>query len=122
MEECIGKILEFAIRRREINISELSRSMNVSRRTVYNWFERRALNKNIMLAVGKIIEHDFSTELGDDFNDEYQQTTDLEKEYPKLSETFLSETNETHYWMQKYIQLLEAYNQLLENVNSSQNC
>lgn len=122
MEECIGKILEFAIRRREINISELSRSMNVSRRTVYNWFERRALNKNIMLAVGKIIEHDFSTELGDDFNDEHQQTTDLEKEYPKLSETFLSETNETHYWMQKYIQLLEEYNQLLENVNSSQNC
>ncbi|WP_449436902.1 hypothetical protein [Pedobacter steynii] len=48
MELCAGEILERAVLRQEISISELSKRMNVSKRTLYNWFGQRTLDKRVL--------------------------------------------------------------------------
>lgn len=116
METYVGKILERAVRRQEISISELCRKLNISRRTLYNWFERQTLNPVIVSNVGRVIGHDFAKELGDDFNRDNHQAFNGYLKYPQLSENYVSTQEEEHYWMQKYIQLLEDYNQLLQKV------
>lgn len=116
MEEYVGRIIERAIRRQDVSISELSRRMNVSRRTLYNCFERRTLDKNFVCSIGTIIGYDFTKELGVDFNNENHQAENVCQVYPALSENELEDQKETDYWMQKYIQLLEKYNQLLQKV------
>lgn len=118
MEEHIGSIIEHAIRRQGINISGLSREMNVSRRTLYNWFECAALDKRLVATVGKIIGYDFTAELGADFDSNNHQVDELKNLSTLFSEAKLSENNEAHYWMQKCIRLLEEYNQLVERVKT----
>ncbi|ATP55574.1 hypothetical protein CPT03_03390 [Pedobacter ginsengisoli] len=115
MEVYVGEILERAVRRQEISISEVSRRMKVSRRTLYNWFEQRTLDKSLLSAVGRIINHDFSKELGEDLSFSDDQPGKVDKTHLKLSDPSLPEEH-VHYWMRKYIVLLEEYNQLTDKI------
>ena len=112
MELCAGEILERAVLRQEISISELSKRMNVSKRTLYNWFGQRTLDKRVLWAVGIIIRHDFIEEFGADFSGRNQPATERNEWHSKELVTSISEEL-TQYWMRKYINLLEEYNQLV---------
>lgn len=105
-----GQIVELAIRRNSINISEISRRMNVNRRSVYNWFSRDSLKIETICEIGYIINYDFSQ----DFPNEFA------KEGYAISEKIINErnfvadpVNSVHFWMNKYITLLEAHNEML---------
>lgn len=117
MEVNVGEILERAVRRQDMSICEVSRRMNISRRTLYNWFEQRTLDKSLLFAVGRIINHDFSEELGEDFSFGDCQPIEVDKTYLKLSAASLLE-EQMHFWMRKYIVLLEEYNQLSDKIQS----
>ncbi|TCD10179.1 XRE family transcriptional regulator [Pedobacter frigidisoli] len=104
-----GEVLERLIRRDRMGISELSRKLNVSRRTIYNWFGQDRLNKVVIWQVCKILGQDLSTAFPDvflEYNPE-QSVSSLEQDQNT------TDPSSVYFWMNKYIQLLEKYNEIL---------
>lgn len=119
----VGNILEQVLRMERIGISELSRKLKVSRRTIYNWFEQENLNLQIILEVGEIIGHDFRAELPENLINNNRHL--LSAEDTSLVKSVDVDNNSVYFWMNKYISLLEKYNDLLnlisENSSTSSN-
>ena len=104
MEEHRGKILETAIREKGYSFSAAAKRMKVSRRTLYNYFD------DPDLAWQKIIDFDKTLVLG-----LTSKFTEMSK-YTLLQSSDISTVNEndSDYWKNKYIALLERYTKLLE--------
>jgi len=107
-----GQVVERIIRRKGYSISELARLTNVNRRSVYNWFNQKHLKSEIIFRIGNVINHDFSTE----FPSLYPKD-ELNKHYHFMNDD--ADQSTTTYWKDKYIDLLEKYNQLLLDFMSS---
>jgi AcrR family transcriptional regulator len=112
MDVYVGKILERAIRRQKVSISEVSKRMGVSRRTLYNWFGQATLDKDILCAVGVIIKHDFTEDFGADYSIGNPQNTGSDQGHHRQSETYASK-EQMDYWIREYIILLNEYNKLI---------
>lgn len=113
----VGHVLEQAVRMERIGISELSRKLNVSRRTIYNWFKQEDLNPNIILKVGDVIRHDFTAELPETFIRNHKHI--LETENPSILNEVAADNNSVYFWMNKYVALLEKYNEMLNRISES---
>ncbi|MGN0002926.1 MAG: hypothetical protein ACI35V_05780 [Sphingobacterium composti] len=113
----LGSILEQVIRMERIGISELSRKLKVSRRTIYNWFEQENLNIQIILEVGNLIGYDFSNDLPQSVLNNHRHF--LRDEEKPLSSDLEDDTNSVYFWMNKYVTLLEKYNELLNKTSTS---
>lgn len=90
-----GQIVKEAVKSSGINISELSRKLNICRKTVYNIFEKEMVSLEYLKMIGFILNFDFS------------------KKIPELQNDSLLIENDM-LWKDKYISLLEEYNQLLK--------
>lgn len=104
-----GEILERLVRRNRMGISELSRKLNVSRRTIYNWFGQDRLNQEIIWQIGQSLGQNLSVSFPDVFpksNPEAERPAKTGSERP-------GDSNSVYFWMNKYIHLLEKYNSLL---------
>jgi len=114
-----GEIVEHAVRRQNVNISELSRRMKVNRRTLYNWFQQKSLNADVIYGIGEVINYDFSK----DFNQELETSKLKSKERGLNSKTNkeYGSQESVYYWMEKYISLLEDYKKLLQNSSYESN-
>jgi plasmid maintenance system antidote protein VapI len=113
MEQEAGTIVEKIVRRSGISIAELARRIHVDRRSIYYWFKQDNLNPDIIYRIGKALNHDFSSEipsLANSFNLD-AHTKDAKRITP-------DESNNVLYWKNKYIALLEKYNELLVSINS----
>lgn len=113
MELHHGQIIERVIRRNGYSISELARLTKVNRRSVYNWFNQKRLKPELIYRIGCVLNYDFSNELPDLFSKEdfnrFSHSHEVGSEAGKSGEP-----SEDHlYWKDKYIDLLERYNQLL---------
>jgi hypothetical protein len=109
----VGQVLERVVRRDRMGISELSRKLNVSRRTIYNWFDQKSLNPEIIWKVGTVIGHDFSVELPETFSKNH-----LNEAFDAHTEDYSKgDANSVYFWMNKYIKLLEKYNEILSHTN-----
>ncbi|WP_158828634.1 helix-turn-helix domain-containing protein [Mucilaginibacter lacusdianchii] len=115
MEQHYGQIVEKVIRRNGYSLTELARLTNVNRRSVYNWFNQRRLKKEIIYRIGCALKHDFSVEFPNLFSSS-------EFKYFKNNIVLLNSNEEEElkemsddYWKDKYIALLEKYNNLLLN-------
>jgi transcriptional regulator with XRE-family HTH domain len=109
MELHTGAIVERVVRRSGVSITELARRTHVNRRSVYNWFNQKRLKLDIICKIGCVLGHDFSIEFPNFFpKDEFTQMKRLmeTREEAENSET-------VYFWMNKYIALLEKYNELL---------
>lgn len=115
----LGNILEQAIRMERIGISELSRKLKVSRRTIYNWFEQENLNIQIILKVGDVIGHDFSVELPENLLRSHRRLLNIDN--TSLENKDEVENNSVYFWMNKYVSLLEKYNDLLSLIADKSN-
>ncbi|MDP9080727.1 MAG: helix-turn-helix domain-containing protein [Bacteroidota bacterium] len=109
----MGEVLERIVRRDRMGISELARRLNVSRRTMYNWFETERISVEIIRRIGFVIGHDFSVE----FPDEFAKKSDFVD-----GESFIDVPNAieqpatvVYYWMDRYIKLLEKFNAALSH-------
>jgi|SRR6476661_11109705 len=113
MELHTGEIVERVVRRNGVSISELARRMNVNRRSVYNWFQQKTLKLDLICKIGYVLGHDFSVEFPDAFGEKgfaiMEHLVDSMDENHESGEYPQS----IHYWMNKYITLLEKYNELL---------
>lgn len=112
MEKHYGEVIERTIRRNGYSISELARLMKVNRRSIYNWFSQAKFKTEIIFKIGCALKHDFSKEFPELFSSE-----EFEKGFDsgKLIniEFFSEERQKINYWKDKYIHLLEDYNQIL---------
>lgn len=106
-----GQIVEKVVKTGKLSISEVSRKLNVSRRTLYNWFQTRDLSFDTIEKIGIVINHDFSEEFPGIFplnksrgSVEFDITDQQTKQ--NLSDPI-------YYWMDKYIKLLERFNEVL---------
>ena len=105
-----GKIVEYIIRRNPIGISEISRRLVISRRTLYNWFEDEKLSMSYIIKIGFAINYDFSKEFPIGiFNYSSSKLEKLEADFLETD----CQNDTIYYWMDKYIQLLEQYNEIL---------
>lgn len=111
MELNAGQIVERVVRRNKVSISELARRMQVNRRSVYNWFDQKALKIDIICKIGHVLNHDFSIDFPEAFGE--RGFSMMEKLVDGVDENEHKHPNSVHYWMVKYISLLEKYNALL---------
>jgi predicted transcriptional regulator len=103
-----GQIVEKVIRRNGHSISEIARVTGVNRRSVYNWFNQRILKEDIVVRLGRAIHHDFSSMIPD-----LKLTT---TDFNPTVQTVNSQPDEESIWKDRYIELLERYNALLETI------
>jgi len=100
-----GEIVQKAVRESGYPITKLAQKMKRSRRWVYLAFENSNLSLDYILAIGKIIHHDFSGEIRE------------LKNYLIVSHesrpTYAEHPDNSEYWKDKYLNLLEDYNALL---------
>ncbi|MBE9583569.1 hypothetical protein IM792_03835 [Mucilaginibacter sp. JRF] len=107
-----GQLLEYAVRRKGISLTELAVSLKVNRRTIYNWFESPYLKNNIIYRIGLAINHDFSVEFPQYF------TSDMFSSDKVRSANEISTYADSSDWKDKYINLLEKYNQVLTTMSA----
>jgi hypothetical protein len=113
MESNAGQIIERVVRRNKVSISELARRLQVNRRSVYNWFDQKTLKIDIICKIGHVLNHDFSVDFPDAFGERGFGVMENLIGTGNDSEHMLP--NSVHYWMVKYITLLEKYNELLSH-------
>jgi len=58
MQKNRGAILEYIIRRENISINDLSLKLNVTRKTIYNWFDNEDLSYDIIAEISRCINFD----------------------------------------------------------------
>jgi transcriptional regulator with XRE-family HTH domain len=96
-----GEIIKEAVYKSGFPITELAKRMGKSRRWVYLLFENPIVSIDTILQIGLIIHYDFSDK--------------IETLKPNvLNDTSLSYFKEEAYWKNKYLKLLEEYNELLK--------
>jgi transcriptional regulator with XRE-family HTH domain len=100
-----GEIIKEAIYRSGCPITELAKRMGKSRRWVYLLFENSTVSIDMILQIGIIIHYDFSN-----------QIEGLNSQTLTLREPFPNYLKEEDYWKNKYLKLLEDYNDLLKKV------
>ncbi|NVM66547.1 transcriptional regulator with XRE-family HTH domain [Mucilaginibacter sp. SG538B] len=105
-----GKIVELTIRRQSMGLSEISRKVGVSRGTLYNWFEKEDLETSNMMKAGLAKNHNFLKEFPSEINE--KSLSGLKIQGTKAFYTD-KEQEAVYYWMEKYIRLLERYNETL---------
>jgi len=114
MEQHYGQIVERVIRRNGYSISELARLTNVNRRSVYNWFHQKRLKAETIYRIGIALNYDFSNEFPKLFLDLQFNDTRNEMALATYNEVPNEPTDE-NYWKDKYIKLLEKYNDTLSS-------
>jgi transcriptional regulator with XRE-family HTH domain len=106
-----GQIVEKVVKMDRMSISEISRKLNVSRRTLYNWFETKNLSFDIIEKIGLVIDHDFSEEFPETFPlNKSLKNGNLDMTNLQTKENL---SDPIYYWMDKYIKLLERFNEVL---------
>jgi len=97
-----GQVIEKAVKESGISITQLAKKIKKSRQSVYNIFETQNVPLDLIIEIGKAIHYDFSKDI--------KQL----KVYSTKTDTVIAEEDNAEYWKQKYISLLEEYNQLLK--------
>jgi transcriptional regulator with XRE-family HTH domain len=96
-----GEIIKEVVYKSGFPITELAKRMGKSRRWVYLLFENPTVSIDTILQIGAIIHYDFSDE--------------LEGLKPHIiNENSSVYSKEDEYWKNKYLKLLEEYNELLK--------
>ncbi len=103
-----GEIVERAIRQSGYPISAIAKKLGKSRRWMYLMFDNTQIDLETILSIGNIIHHDFSDEIKELGAINTNSVADPENAY----------NNQTkEYWKNKYLKLLEDYNELLKKTN-----
>lgn len=105
-----GEIVEKYVRQSGISVTRVAKQLHKSRRWLYQVFENPNVPLDYILEIGKVIHHDFS----EDINElkKYRQSEATNYVYDESSDT-----GSVEYWKNKYLNLLEQYNELLIKQN-----
>lgn len=103
-----GEIVERAIRQSGYPISTIAKKLGRSRRWMYLMFDNTQVDLETVMSIGNIIHHDFSDEIKELGSISNHSFEDPENPYTNQSK---------EYWKNKYLKLLEDYNDLLKRTN-----
>jgi AcrR family transcriptional regulator len=95
----MGELLERAIRRKGLNITDIASAMNITRRTLYNWFKQEIIDKDTMEMLSSIITYD-------------AMSSKAKTTIYKIEDGQVPMKDEA-YWQDRYIDLLERYSSLI---------
>ncbi|MBL4675067.1 MAG: hypothetical protein JKY70_02505 [Mucilaginibacter sp.] len=115
MDNHQGKILEYVVRKNGFNVSSLAGQLGVNRRTLYNYFSSSIVKPAVISRIGGILRHDFSVEFPDLFT--YEEFQKVLNTGPKFS-LGQQDIAEDELYKEKYLILLEQYNDLLTDLVS----
>mmetsp|Transcript_19544 Transcript_19544/g.22649 ORF Transcript_19544/g.22649 Transcript_19544/m.22649 type:complete len:117 (-) Transcript_19544:713-1063(-) len=105
-----GEIIEKAVRESGHSITKLAQKMGKSRRWVYQIFDSAAVPIDYIIDIGKIIHYDFSEDIkGIKMYGADRPITSVEE----ARFTGKASSDEAEHWKEKYMNLLEKYNDLL---------
>jgi hypothetical protein len=108
-----GEIVEKAVRQSGYSLTKLTNRLGKSRRWIYHAFENPMLPIETIFEIGKIIHYDFSHEL--------VELKKLDRKVDSPNEkAAISEENTAEDWKNKYLNLLEKYNHLLEKMSAQE--
>ncbi|MBL4674608.1 MAG: hypothetical protein JKY70_00115 [Mucilaginibacter sp.] len=110
-----GQIIEYVVRKNGFNVSNLAAQLGINRRTLYNYFNCSIVKPSVISRIGGILRHDFSQEFPNLFT--YEEFQKVLNSGPKFS---LGEREfaEDELYKEKYLVLLEQYNDLLTGLVS----
>jgi CRISPR/Cas system-associated exonuclease Cas4 (RecB family) len=103
-----GEIVEKAIRQSGYPVSTIAKKLGKSRRWMYLMFDNSQVDIESIISIGKIIHHDFSNEIRELNSINANSFSEPESGYNKQTK---------EYWKNKYLKLLENYNELLKKIN-----
>ncbi len=105
-----GEILKKVFESEGINVSKTAKKMNIDRATIYRHFSDSDLSLDYIIKYGRAIDFDFSKYFPELL--QIVQEPETQKKSPK---TYADLEHEVEYWKDKYIQLLEQYNQIISS-------
>jgi hypothetical protein len=108
-----GKVLAAAVAATRRNKQEVAKKAGYSRSAYYKHVEMEDLDDSILIAYGRVINHDFTLELPQ--MPKYLVDDPVEK-YGK-PKTYEEAMQLAEMWKDKYVDLLEIHNKLLRKVN-----
>ena len=103
-----GEIVEQAVRQSGLSITVVAKRLRKSRRWMYLMFDNPQVDIDTVLAIGTIIHYDFSADLK-------ELNTMRSNSFSDPEDTYNGQTKE--YWKNKYLKLLEDYNELLKKTS-----
>lgn len=101
-----GEIIKQAVYKSGYPITELAKRLGKSRRWMYLMFENSNVSLDIVLQIGKIIHYDFT--------DEIKEFNPSQNAINEPTSSYKNEESNAEYWKNKYLKLLEEYNELLK--------
>jgi predicted transcriptional regulator len=101
-----GEIIRKAVYNSGYTITEIAKSIGKSRKWMYLMFENSNVSLDIVLQIGKIIHYDFT--------DEIKEFSPSQKVLEKSTLNSKKENPDAEFWKNKYLNLLEEYNELLK--------
>lgn len=107
-----GEIVEKAVRESGYPITKLAQKLGKSRRWMYHVFETANVSLDHIIAIGKIIHHDFYAEIN--------ELKNPSREFGEARPAYPSEEKDVTYWRDKYYELLEEHNALLKKLRNIQ--
>ncbi len=103
----MGEIVEKQVRLSMVSITDVSKSLKVNRRTLYNWFSKPVIPESVILNIGECIGYDFSNQIPQLAESKALFKSRVSMSYPK---------EEDSAYKMKYLHLLEKYNVALEEL------
>ena len=105
-----GEALQAAISNSDLTIKQITTRARFSRSSYYNHIADPNLPFEVLIKYGKVIKHDFTQEIPG--MEKYQFSDEITpRPQPK---TFDEAIADRDYWRDKYIALLERYNNVIE--------
>lgn len=102
-----GEIVKEAIYKSGVPISVLAQRLGKSRRWVYQMFDNNNVSLDVILQIGLLIHYDFTEEI--------KEFNPSQKMMNPSSITYEKDENNAEYWKNKYLKLLEEFNELLKS-------
>lgn len=101
-----GEIVKKAVYKSGFPITELAKRLSKSRRWIYLMFENANISLDVVLQIGKIIHYDFK--------DEIKEFGSYQNAISESAFDYQNDESNSEYWKNKYLKLLEEYNELLK--------
>lgn len=105
-----GEILKKLIGKGDIPISRIAKQMGVDRSTIYRMFDKTDIPIDFLLKIGRVINKDMSP-----FFPEVIQAIQEPPVNYSSPKSYSELLDERRYWKDKYINILEKYNSLLND-------
>ena len=113
MEKHYGQIVEYLVRKNGYSITDLATELDVNRRSIYNYFQNQFLKSDIILKIGRVIRHDFSKEFPEFFTPEDFAPSYKQGKLTVVGTNSINSPVTEEIWKDKYLALLESYNEAL---------